>query len=90
MKKNRLPLLAVTLLVSLPAAANPGKGAALYKKECTACHGSEVFTRPDRRVTSLTALNRQVRQCNHALEKKWFDEDINAVVSYLNQQFYKF
>jgi len=85
-----IALPALLLLASSTAIAETGNGEALYKNNCTACHGTEVFTRADRRVKDLAGLNAQVRRCNHALEKKWFNDDINAVVSYLNKQFYKF
>ena len=88
--KNLAIFLPALFLLASPPAIGGSHGETLYKKNCTACHGSEVFTRPDRRVKDLAALSAQVRRCNHALEKKWFDEDIDAVINYLNTRFYKF
>ncbi len=87
--KVRYTLLFATLLGASPiAAAKDGK--ALYEQNCQGCHGTEVFTRKDRRIKNKAALAAQVQRCNFALEKKLFDEDMAAITNYLNQQFYKF
>jgi cytochrome c peroxidase len=66
-------------------------------KNCNACHarkfggsGEEMFTRPDRKVTSLALLAAQVARCNSNLSAGWFPEDEENVVSYLNQKYYHF
>lgn len=68
--------------------ADTGKD--LYNKSCTACHGNEVFTRPDRKAKDMASLKSRVRQCSFAVEAKWFDKDIDAVANYLNKSFYQF
>ncbi|TNF97921.1 MAG: cytochrome c [Gammaproteobacteria bacterium] len=73
-----------------PVMANIEKGKLLYEKDCQGCHGTEVFTQPDRKVKNLAQLSKRVRQCTYATEKKWFNEDVDAVVNYLNNYFYKF
>ena len=73
-----------------PVTANADKGKLLYEKDCHGCHGTEVFTRPNRQVKNLAELSKRVRQCTYATEKKWFNEDVDAVVNYLNDNFYKF
>ena len=65
-------------------------GKAIYSKNCMGCHGTEVFTRPDRKVKNMSDLHNRVRQCSYAIEAKWFDEEITAVAEYLNKDFYKF
>ena len=76
------------------AAAQPAKDTpdaqSLYQQHCVKCHGSEVFTRPDHKITSLKALAERVRWCESQLELRWFDEDIDAVTAYLNDRFYHF
>lgn len=82
-----------TILVSAATAAPAADTAAaeeLYQSHCIQCHGPEVYTREDRKVSSLPGLERQVQRCELALGLKWFDEDIGAVTDYLNDQFYKF
>jgi hypothetical protein len=58
--------------------------------QCTQCHDSGIYTREDRRVTSLQGLHSQVRMCDANLGTGLFDEDIEAVVGYLNENYYKF
>lgn len=75
---------------SAAPATQDGKAKALVENNCIKCHGSEVYTRPDRKVTSRDGLDRQVRRCETALELTWFDEDIADVAGYLNQHYYRF
>ena len=79
-----LPLLAV----GLPAAADSGQE--LVEANCKACHDSAVYTRENRRVKDIAGLNKQVRRCEQSLGLTWFDEDVDAVVTYLNVNYYKF
>jgi cytochrome c553 len=67
-----------------------GKAQTLVDVHCIKCHGSEVYTRSDRKVTSRDGLDRQVRRCETALELRWFDEDIAEVAGFLNQRYYHF
>jgi mono/diheme cytochrome c family protein len=78
------------LLAAAPAlpAANLDNGKALVDANCTSCHDERLYTRPDRRVTTLDGLNKQVRRCELSLGLKWFDEDIDDVAAYLNQTYY--
>jgi hypothetical protein len=75
---------------SAAVVAEHTKALGLVTEHCIKCHGSEVYTRPDRKVTSRDGLDRQVRRCETALELTWFDEDIAGVASYLNDQYYHF
>lgn len=85
-------LLALALAASLPAqAADPANGAKLVQaSQCGKCHGTEIYTRPDRKVKSLAGLEKQVRMCDQNLGLTWFDEDILDVAAYLNQAYYHF
>ena len=82
-------MLALTT-ISTGQAADLDKGKQLTDQNCVRCHGSELYTRADRRVTSLPGLHKQVRRCEQMLGLTWFDEDINNVAGHLNQQYYKF
>jgi mono/diheme cytochrome c family protein len=67
------------------------QGKALHEDKCTSCHGTEVYTREDRRVTSLGALSHQVNNCMKGpANANWSVAETNAVVEYLNTKFYKF
>ena len=80
------------LMTALPAiqAADAGRGKQLVGENCTSCHDDSVYTRKDRRVTTLDGLKTQVKRCELNLGLTWFDEDIQDVVSYLNKTYYKF
>jgi hypothetical protein len=41
-------------------------------------------------VESLDGLERQVRRCETTIGLRWFDEDIQDVVGYLNRHYYRF
>ena len=83
-------LLALVLVLPALAVAEDADIGELYQFNCTSCHGAEVYTRTDRKVTSPEALERQVRRCETALSLKWFDDDIIALADYLNTHYYKF
>jgi mono/diheme cytochrome c family protein len=92
MKTLSLVSITVCLLAatsSLPA-ANPDNGKTLVDANCTKCHDERVYTRPDRRVTTLDGLNKQVTRCEQSLGLKWFDDEIADVASYLNQTYYHY
>jgi hypothetical protein len=91
------PLPAIThVLASLVmiVAATPAFAAedaeSLYQAHCTRCHGSEVYTRKDRKISSFDGLEHQVQRCELSLELQWFDESISAVSDDLNHHFYHF
>lgn len=90
----RPPIHTLGLLVALGAtqclAAEDNDAQTLYDKHCVSCHGSEVYTREDRKVSSLGALETQVQRCETALELRWFDEEISGVAQLLNDHFYHF
>ncbi|MDH3526048.1 MAG: cytochrome c [Gammaproteobacteria bacterium] len=81
------PLLAATQTLQ---AADADTGKSLLESNCTSCHGDAVYTRENRRVTTLDGLNAQVMRCDQSLGLKWFDDDIDAVTSYLNKTYYHF
>ena len=66
------------------------EGKSLHTENCTRCHGSEIYTRTKRKMTSLAALGAQVRMCDSQLETQLFPEDLEKITSYLNQSYYKF
>lgn len=82
--------LLVTAAMGTVQAADIPAGKALSDQHCYQCHGTEVYTREDRKVRSLDALSRQVRRCELALGLKWFDDEIENVTAYLNQDYYRF
>lgn len=92
---------ATTLLMTYQAsAADIRQGKELHDSRCTQCHisimdddngnGNGIYLRKDRFVESLSGLKKQVRQCNKTIGLKWPEDNIQAVVKYLDLQFYKF
>jgi cytochrome c5 len=76
---------------SVTAAVTPDEsGQSIHQVHCTRCHGSEVYSRADHKVTSLDALGKQVRMCDSQLETQLFPEDLDKVITYLNETYYKF
>jgi hypothetical protein len=84
-------MIGLGIAVTTPVSAGSEIDAkALYDKHCTSCHGAEVFTREDRKMTSYDALHGQVRMCEQNLGLTWFDDQVNAVTGLLNDRYYQF
>jgi mono/diheme cytochrome c family protein len=71
-------------------AADINNGKQLHQKYCLRCHQSEMYTRDDRKVKTLEQLNKQVQQCELAIELGWFEEEVEDVTDYLNVTYYLF
>lgn len=95
---------AVLLALPLAAQADPFPGADLaagkdmHARLCVECHerkyggedGSAIYLRPDRRVTTPSALSQQVTTCTTMLKLELFPEDEHHLAGYLNKLYYKF
>lgn len=90
MMKTMIPAMMMTLASTTSLAGDPAMGKQLTEKHCVKCHGSEVYTREHRRVTSLPGLHKQVRFCEQNLDLTWFDDQIENTATYLNLEYYKF
>jgi hypothetical protein len=94
MNKATHLLLSVTLIAgSAQAAMLPGdalKGKAMYDKTCVACHDTSVYTRTNRRVKTVEGLIGQVNGCVRQTGAKLNSDQINDIVKYLDEAFYKF
>lgn len=75
------------------------QGKALHDKACMQCHSSltngdpnSMYTRDDRNITSLGALEKRVGYCMQAagVQSQWSEQQRDAVVEYLNSEFYRF
>ena len=80
-----------------PHAADVAAGAALHDKDCVACHvrrvggdGTAMYTRGERKVTSLEKLKAQVAVCNAELSTGYFPDEEEHVAAYLNLRYYRF
>jgi len=72
----------------LPGDAANGKQ--LHNGRCLGCHDSRVYTRPDRKLKTVEGLMGQVRMCNQQLNTNLSREQLNDVIKYLDNAFYKF
>jgi hypothetical protein len=72
------------------ASAAEFDAAGYHEQQCSRCHGTEVYTRDDRRVTSFGALEAQVARCDANLGTGLFPDDLALLVEHLNTNFYKF
>lgn len=78
-------------------AADIEAGKALHQQNCISCHaamtggdGTVLYTRTDRRVSSLDSLQKQVNRCQSSLELNWSTQQLEDVHQYLNANFYNF
>lgn len=96
-----LLVLAATMLFanSAPAALMLGdseNGKAIHDAKCMGCHvaqfkdGSKVYTRANHTVNSIEGLLKRVEFCSKQTGANLSDKEINDVVKYLNESFYKF
>ena len=65
------------------------KGKNLHNRDCVACHGSSVYTRPNR-IKSLSGLEKRVQMCSNMLNKGYSEDDQANIVKHLNDSYYKF
>jgi mono/diheme cytochrome c family protein len=65
-------------------------GKELHDKHCLACHKTELYTSPDRKISSREKLSARVHFCEQQLGLQWFDEEVESVAEYLNKEFYHF
>ncbi len=89
MKLKLLVLLGV-LIPNLSWSADFANGKELHEENCVKCHDSSAYTRNPRRVNDLQQLGVQVRACKDNLGITWFDDEVDDVILYLNQQHYHF
>ena len=85
-----ISILLSTALLAPPALADGAAGKKLYDANCTKCHNTTVHTRPDRKITSLDALDKQLIACAEAAQVKLSAAQRKDIAQYLNEQFYKF
>ena len=83
---------------SLPlAGGHPENGQALHQARCTVCHetqfggdGSGIYERSPRRVQSIEGLMKQVAFCNRQTRAGLNEHEVEDIVAYLNEVFYRF
>lgn len=88
-------LVSALLICASPMVLAQGK--VLHDKACMQCHNSltrgepnSLYTRADRRISSFAALQKRVTYCMQAADVDWNQQQRDAVVEYLNSEFYRF
>lgn len=66
------------------------KGEAIHNAHCVACHTSTAYTRPNRTVKTIGGLVGRVNRCSANLGLNLSNDQVNDVVKYLNDTYYKF
>jgi mono/diheme cytochrome c family protein len=73
-------------------------GKALHDASCLQCHaaltgsgdGNGLYSRADRKVKTLTGLEKRVANCAIAADANWTSVQQQQVIDYLNSRFYRF
>jgi mono/diheme cytochrome c family protein len=75
-------------------AEDVSQGKALHDESCLKCHikdhNEAFYTREGRKMTSYKGLQSMVRMCDANLGTQLFDEDMEEIGKYLNDNYYKF
>lgn len=74
------------------------KGEELHNASCISCHSAKypndpdmMYSRQERTVQSYASLANRVQVCGtRAVDTGWFDDEFDAVTTYLNTEFYHF
>ena len=70
-------------------AADPDRGRLLYENECMVCHTSIVHIREDRKAQTRDEIRGWVQRWTKELKLQWESGDIDDVIEYLNDKYYR-
>ncbi len=76
--------------ITLAYAADYDRGQLLYENHCTGCHESQAHVRESRKADTRAALRTQIDRWRLVLDLSWSDGEIDDVLQYLNQRYYRF
>lgn len=76
---------------AIPAypSGDAARGARLHQS-CLGCHGTELYVPGRAKVKSLAALRKETQKWNDRYNPKFSNQEVEDLVAYLNQDFYKF
>ena len=83
--------LAFAFLCPLPvwSAGDAARGEKLHEK-CLNCHGTGLYAPDRRKVKSLAALKKELRKWNTYYAPPFTDPQLDDLLAYLNERFYRF
>ncbi len=91
MKQVLMVATVVTVLMTPGVyASDVASGKKLVDGQCQQCHDDAIYVRKDSIIQSLPELKARVEFCESANNKHWSEPQINQVVRYLNNTFYKY
>lgn len=70
--------------------ADLDRGKLLYENHCLECHESQVHIREHRDSSSIADVVYQIDRWQQELHLNWKIEEMNDVLKYLDDQFYRF
>ncbi len=86
-----LILFVSTIIITATAnSADIDNGSELHADKCIACHDLSLYIRENRKVQTLPRLGTQVRFCKDNLGITWFDDEVDDVIGFLNENYYHF
>lgn len=92
----------LSLMLFTPAAnalllGDPENGKKLQSEKCSSCHisqfggdGTKMYSRNDRKTKTIEGLMLRVAACNQNTEAGFNEDEINDVIIFLNENYYKF
>ena len=66
------------------------RGRLLYENHCTVCHKSSVHIRANNKAKTITDIRYQIARWQSTLNLQWREQEIAAVLNYLNQSYYHY
>ena len=93
MKPRLAILLAIAALATAcgeaPERGDPVRGAQVHEV-CLDCHGTNVYMGAERKIKSRQALRQEVVRWGDYYNPALSAQDVDDLVAYLDQEFYKF
>ena len=76
---------------------DPDNGAKLQTEKCSSCHiaefggdGTMMYSREDRKIKTVEGLMLRVAVCNENVNAGMSEDEVNDVIIFLNENYYKF
>lgn len=72
-----------------PSTGDSVRGAKLHEV-CLDCHGTGLYTKPERKIKSRDALRKETARWGDYYNPALSEQDVDDLVAYLDKEFYKF